>query len=305
MRYFIGLRVVGTPEIEIEETLFRSCKESKVVLGSCLSIEEKYEILISNYLELENQILQIATSNMVRGRIDYSVFFDLRLVLNMRVVNLLTSARLYVDQLYTDVRKCLPNHRDPKVDVKALLSEQYDNNPQYRFMEALRNYTQHQGLAVHWTSLPSRWTELGENGQLEYTLEFGTQREILSEDGNFKKQVLTEIPEQINLKLAVRSYIESMSNVHNSVRELISDSVLHARSVIDAAYDRYKCVYDGSLIGLSIYKNDGLKNVEGVALVREWDDIRVQLQARNARLVNLNKRYATGKLTERKNNYTG
>ncbi len=300
LKYYVNKPTAGTPEVEIDSALYQSCKESKTVLTNCLSIEEKYEILLSNYLEFENQILQIATENMVRGHVDYSAFFDLRLVLNMRVVNLLTSARLYTDQLYSAVKRCMPNCPDPKTDVKALLSEQYDGNLDYRFMEALRNFIQHRGLAVHWTSLPSRWTDLGENGLLEYTLEFGTQRTVLAEDGNFKIQVLDEIPKQINLKVAVRSYIESLSNIHIAVRQMISENVVQARAVFDDVYQRYQNVYDGSVTALIIYKRNGLEyeHIDVVQLVRAWDDIRVELQQRNRRLANLHKRYATGKSPE-------
>src|SRR5688500_1535051 len=64
--------------------------------------------------------------------------------------------------------------------------------------------------------------------------------------------------------------------------------------------EKYECIYDGSLVGLSVYRNDGLKNVGSIPLVREWDDIRIQLQMRNEILVNLHKRYATGKPTEQR-----
>lgn len=297
MKYSIGKRAASTPECEIDEVLFHACKQSKEILSRCLAIEEKYEILLSNYLELENQILQSTTSYMVRGQLDYSSFFDLRLTLNIRLVNLLTSVRLYIDQIQSDVKGCLPNHYGINEIVKVLFSQHYDNNLNYRFMEALRNYTQHNGLAVHWTALPSRWTELGEKGLLEYNLEFGTHKAILLQDNKFKKQVLVEIPDQIDLKIATRSYIESMSDIHKSVRELIFDSVAKARSTIDSAYQQYEQIWDESLVGLSIYKYDGVRIIENIPLVREWDDIRIQLQKRNSHLVNLHKRYASGKST--------
>jgi hypothetical protein len=110
-----------------------------------------------------------------------------------------------------------------------------------------------------------------------------------------------EIPDRIDLKITTRSYIESISAIHSSIREIISDSVADARSIIDNAYQRYEQIYDGNLVGLSIYRNDEARIVESIPLVRDWDDIRVQLQARNKSLMNLHKRYATGKPSTQSN----
>ncbi len=297
MKYLLGKMTAGNvPEIEISEDTYLAYKEARKVLTNCLAMEEKYEILISNYLELEKQILAYTASSMVRHQIYYSDLFDVRLGLNVRFVNLLTSARLYVDQLNQHVRECVPKSEDVASRVKSLFAAEYDDTREYRFMEELRNYVQHRGLPIHWISSGARWTDLTEVGFLEFYTELATLKPILAEDGVFKKMVLEELPEKVDLKAFTRCYVESLSKVHAAARELIKDSVEKSRQRVENAHSAYRQVYDGSLVGLSAYILIDEKLIEEVPLLLDGDDIRIQLQKRNHKLTNLKKRYVTGKI---------
>jgi len=255
MKYLLRKAVLGkVPEIEITAEEYTELEKAHNILSNALAIEEKYEILITNYLDFEKQILDTSTDYMVREHLDYSDFFAVRLGLNIRLVNLLTAARLYVDQLNQNVRECVPNIDDAKEIVKNFFSKEYDGNKNYRFMEALRNYVQHRGIPVHWTQQGFRWTSLEEDSFLEYAMELASQRSYLEEDREFKKEVLAEFDEKIDLKEATRSYIESISNVHESARGLIAESVNFARELIENANRRYSFVYSESLVGFSAFK---------------------------------------------------
>lgn len=296
MKYLLRKDVLDeVPEIEISKEKYSEYKTARKVLSNCLAIEEKYEILLSNYLEFEKQILDTTTSFMVREYLDYSDFFDVRLGLNIRVVNLLTAARLYVDQLNLNVRECVPEITDADQTVKELFSKEYDENFEYRFMEALRNYVQHRGIPIHWTSLNAKRILQDDAGFFEYSLELASQRSYLKE-GKFKKKVLEELDEKIDLKAAARRYIESISNVHDSVRQIIEQAVSSARALLEDAHQIYSKIYNGNTTSLiaCIYSED--QQVESVPLLLEWDDIRMKLQQRNRKMINLGRRYVTGKI---------
>jgi len=272
------------------------CTSPNGYLSNALEIEEKYEIVISNYLDFEQEIMNATIKYMIREHLDYSDFFQVRLGLNIKLVNLLTAVRLYVDQLNQNVTGCLDNNQNAKKDVKSLFSKEYDENKSYRFMEALRNYVQHRGIPVHWAQQSSRWTSLEDNGLLEYSIELSSQRSYLEEDKKMKKSVLDEMDERIDLKAATRSYIESISRVHDAARNMISASTEHSRQLIQDAHRRYAKKYNDSLVGLSACKLDGHKQIASIPLLLDWDDVRVSLQKRNRKLVNLSKRYATGQI---------
>jgi len=94
-------------EYQIDRVRFKVLEKSQSILHNALVIEEKYEIVISNYSELEREALRILTSNMLRDSPRYPEFFDIQLNLNIRLINLLTSVRLYRDQLESSVKNSL------------------------------------------------------------------------------------------------------------------------------------------------------------------------------------------------------
>lgn len=281
------------PEIEIDKDRFLNLKLSREVLGEALAIEEKYEILIYNYLDLEKESLRVSVTQMVRDNVGYVDLFDIRLALDIRLINLMTSVRLYTDQLSSHLSNCLPNDADIKRQAKQLFSDEYDKSFDYRFMEALRNYVQHSGTPVHRVTTGSGLTDLN-NGLLEYSLYFATQKKHLNEDGKFKNKVLEEMPKEVNLLLATRSYIESISTVHHQARELIRKNVTRARALIEASINDYKSMNKEHSAGLHAYAIQKKEIIEKVPIFLQWDDIRLHLENRNKKLSNLKKRYATG-----------
>ena len=84
-------------------TLYRAMNSTRhsdqSTLRNALSIEEKYEILLSNFIEFEQTALTQVLSNAVRDLDTYDKFFENRVALNARLVNFLSAARLYLDQL--------------------------------------------------------------------------------------------------------------------------------------------------------------------------------------------------------------
>jgi hypothetical protein len=292
-KYLLKIRALGRfPEMEIEQTRFEELKASRPVLNHALAIEEKYEIIISNFLELERDATNVSVSEMVRKHIEYKDFFDVRLALNIRLVNLLTAIRLYTDQLSSHICACIPSDTKLKAGVKALFSTEYDASFEYRFMEALRNYVQHSGIPVHRIATGAKWTDL-DDGLLEYSLYFGAQKKELEQDDSFKKQILDEMPDEVNLRSAARIYIEAISRIHKQAREKIEPIVESSRLSLDRANRDYMVIYEKEPIGLHAYAYQGKEIVDKVLILTKWDDIRRELVKRNSELVNLRKRYVT------------
>ena len=129
MKYLLSKAVLDkVPEIEITVEEYNEFQKARNILSNALAIEEKYEIVIANYLSFEKQILDTTADYMLREHLDYSGFFEIRLGLNICLVNLLTAAKLYVDQLNQNVRECIPNVADAEEIVKDFFSKEYDEN---------------------------------------------------------------------------------------------------------------------------------------------------------------------------------
>jgi len=128
---------------------------------------------------------------------------------------------------------------------------------------------------------------------MEFNLDLFSQRSYLKGDKKFKKKVLNELEEVIDLKAAVRSYIESISTVHDLSRSIIRKSVSLARKLIENAHQSYAAIYKGSMVGFSVCEVVDNGKITETPLLLNWDDIRLELQRRNRKLTNLSKRFVT------------
>ena len=58
-----------------------------------------YEIIVSNYIEFEKDLINLSFEKLVRGKDIYADGFVIRFTLNRRVTNLMSSIKLYQDSL--------------------------------------------------------------------------------------------------------------------------------------------------------------------------------------------------------------
>lgn len=300
MKYLVTILTTGNnPELVINESKFEQLKQAKECLSEILSFEEKYELLLSNYMELEKECLLISAQNMVYEDNEYMNFFDIKLLFNQRIVNLLTTSRLYIDQLSQHIKACNLN-----IDIKSFFSYEYDNNFEYRFMEALRNYVQHRGLAVHFTSIGSNWTSLDDDGEMQFKTRVYTKKDEVEKDSAFKKSVAKEMPDKVDIIYASRSYIESISKVHCNIRKILSDVAISSRQIVEEIIHEYEKTSNGKSIGLGIVclENNGKYDeiLDKFYITLEWDNIRIKLERKNQSLVNLRKRFVSSSIKQDK-----
>ena len=279
-------------ELEINEPEYLKLKSSRDCLSGAFALEEKYDLLISNFLELEKECIDITCENMLKNNGSYLDFFDIRARLNRRVVNLLTASRLYMDHLDQHIKLCLLEKDE---DVKTLFSLQYDGCFEYRFMEALRNYVQHRGLAIHSSSLGGSWTSKDKkNGELEYKTCIFTHKDEVSLDKSFKRGVANEMPEKVNILLASRKYISSISKTHGELRQLISDNITTSRNIVLERIESFKKQSGGNSIAIAALKiNQDDEVIERVNILLDWDDVRLHLVNKNKVLHSLGQSYVS------------
>lgn len=279
---------VGGPceEVDIDRERFELLKRARRALIEAFALEEKYEILVSNYLELEQQVVRQAAVAQVRTQGDCAEIFDFRIVFNVALVNLLTASRLYVEQFPRHVRECLAD--DSKLELaESWRSQAYDSAFEYRFMEALRNHVQHNGVPLHRWNVNANRTE---EGFVEFKVSLFSEKKYLVEDASFKKPVLAECSERVDLLSSARVYMHSLSEVHSKAREAINDVVAMSRSAVEKEQERYRSSSpdaEASLRGLEAQAVDGEHTVERVPLFLECDDVRKKLQTRNRLLRDL------------------
>lgn len=293
MKYNLTIKALGKqPEVDITAKEFDSYRVARKILTNALTFEEKYEIVLTNYTDFEREALLLTNEAMIRA-FDCPDFFDIRVRLNIKIVNLVTATRLYVDQIGSNVRNCLPGEKDVLQTVKAKFSAAYDSSLDYQFMEQLRNYVQHKAMPVHYTKHLSSWVPPKKHEYLEFGLAVLADRSRLAEDPKFKKSVLKQLPERIDVRQASRGYVERLSEVHLEIRSWISTEVDASAQLLKDADLQFQALHTGSNTRLYACKWDGQELIDSVPIQLRWDEERTRLERRNRELVNLSKRYST------------
>jgi hypothetical protein len=291
-RFVITQDIIGKRiEIDIDDVKFCELNEAKETLSAAFSLEEKYELLLMNFLELEKEVLSNSAEYCFFKQREYSDFFDIRLKINRRVVNFLTSCRLYVDHAKKHIRTCLPQSVTLKDEVNHLFNEEFDQHFEYRFCEKLRNHVQHQSLAVHTVTQGGMWIN---DQRVETTKVYSLKSELQYSD-SFNQKYLSEMPDKVELISVFKKYIEVLSNIHVKSRKLIKGSVQFSRSTIEEVITNYSNHNDGDVIGLSAShytsgKNGKQDTLKRVPLLLEWDDVRIKLENKNAQLLKFSHR---------------
>lgn len=287
MKHLLRQLILGRPpEIPISADDFAAIKDARRVLTEVFSIEESYDLVVSNYIELEQEVLTAAATEVCRDGQSYNDFFELRSTVNRRFVNLLSACRAYIDQTPQALVNCSTSSSLAREQFKSCLSENYNKSFSYRFFEALRNHVQHCGLAVHRVSINSRWTQPPSLRRLEISIEPYASRKYLEEDPKFKKKVLEETPEDVALLGHLRNYMQAIGVAHGTARSSTKDRVLAARECIEAHVRAYAAVNDGVTVGLAAIESQDDKPiyVETIPLLLDWDDVRIRLSKRNSTL---------------------
>lgn len=300
MKYFVKQFILGkTAILPIEASYFTQLQQSQRSMVAAKAIEEKYDLMISNYLEFEKEILLQITEQVVLNKDSYDDFYQIRTILNRRIVNLLTSTKLYYDQMQRQVRLCDFNNEEFSNTVLSYFSREYDDNFEYRFMDNLRNYVQHCGLAIHSFSLPSQWEGDGDSRLMRNSIKIYSTREELGQDPKFSKRpIFTECTDKINLIKSIRKYVEKLSLIHDEIRTLIEGNLSESLNCIEKIISEYKAVNNNDALGIYAYSVVS-GNLFGdvttkVPLLLDWDNVRLKLVKKNKKLTNNSKRYISG-----------
>lgn len=287
--YELKINALGTfPSMPISSDRFLELVLARKILSEALAIEEKYEILLQNYIDLEKVLLVATLEKSVSMRPSYSDFFEKRLLYNRMLVNLLTAARLYIDQIPNHVENCTNDIEITNLFKKSL-NNKYDSLKEYRFMEAVRNYVQHKGLAIDLIANRNYWTE--DSTKREACIDIYANAKLLNDDSKFKKSILKDFEENIPLKQCVRVYMTAISEINENARNILFEKVNRARALIQLTMVEYEKIYPESLVGLSAFKIISEKIVKEISIFLEYDDIRVALVEKNrdGALINLHK----------------
>lgn len=253
-----------------------------------IALEQRLDLLLENYASLERYILDLALRNAIfmgdtRGRLGEG-----RHNVNRHLNNLLSSAKLYIDQTAHALSEQFGRDSSQYQRYIESKSEEYDNSLAYRTLEALRGYVQHRGLPTHSISFSSRRDESNANRiRNRHIVTFGLLPESVREDGGFKSSVLQELEGvvdnkgRIELMPLIREYVSGIARVHKGVRMNVSAELDNADSFVVNLFERVHSVTGHRCVSARIWET----TIEGMnsfgAISSEWIHERISYVEKN------------------------
>lgn len=286
------------PGIELAKAEYSSIIDSMNRIYLACDFEEKLDILLENLQEYERDLLALALQYSLFPSLDDERVAIERQLVNRRITNLLSSARMYVDQMQHSLSRIYVGGSGP--DAAGLFAREYDAHLEYRIAEALRNFSQHRALPVHLMNWPSTWDEMGSDTE---RLRFSVMPEIsldeLEVEGGFKASVLDDLrrtsKKRFPLTPILRQYVESLARVHEEVRTAINGQVERDHELILRTIERARAKFGESpLLGLVASKGADADHVDGHHFVNEksWER-RAVLIKKNSSLGKLSRRFVS------------
>lgn len=306
MPFILGQMILGSSDkIDITLEEYESLKRASENILQAVSLEEKLDILLGNFVELETDLLAAATRDAVYVNLDYlAMRTEANFTVRRRLLNLLAAARAYIDHGVHDLKRIVDRQGQPSVDFskrfEKYTNDQYDTVFGYRLMEALRNHIQHRGIPIY-TSYDKRMVRVRGEHVLAYHVQAKLQVSEVLSDKKFKHDVLVELQakgDMVDVTPFVRAYVEALGVIQRKVRSDIDRIVSNSEMMIRDAIDRYvtKIGKDGkvALAAIEMNEDDTMKGVPTYLLETNIKYL-AMLSKKNSLLEGMTQRFAVGR----------
>jgi hypothetical protein len=294
---------VGRQFREISKDDFNEWRSTQKKLLAVFNIEVTFDLLIENYAEFERDLLSLGLRIALFG--ERGEPLETYREVNRRVANLLSSARLYLDQIPQELNTIHGKKSKQADSFKECTSRQYDSSLAYRVMEALRNHSQHFGFPVHAAAHSLAWENTNADSRLRAGLDLFVSVQNVKENRKFNKKVLDELAAvaekgHVNLTRLVREYVEKLCEVHKFLRSLISDDIASWDQTILRAQSLAHATFGEGLysIVVTVEEEDDEGNdiwVDSESINVDLIEFRKSLEAKNRDFTNLSALYVSGR----------
>ncbi len=261
MKHGITRMVLGCNQfIPISEDEFIETVAARDRFFRLLGIEEKFDLLAENLAELETDILDLTMRRMLFHEWSWASFRADVATVNRRLANLLSSCRLYVDQVKHDLGLIYGRDSAVRSQVSEAFSREYDTRLGYCLLEALRNHIQHCALPLGHLSYPSTRDFPGNSrSHIRHTCIPSLSLSQLRESGALNKKILGRLKEDaelLDIRPLVRDYVSGLGLVHTKMREWVKEDALAWKTRIVNVRDRFRAEYGEKDVGLAVVERD-------------------------------------------------
>lgn len=287
--------------LDISEQEFLSGVSAQRALLAMTGIEQKFDLLFSNYADYERELLDLSLREVLQQDRQWQSAQDEIAGVSRRLANLLSAARLYLDQVVGhDLLAVFGQSSSLPEQIRAKAAEQYDTRLGYRAMEGLRNVVQHRSMPVHRLTFPNDrvvagWvrTRVIPSTEVSSLRNVGLKPDVLAE--------LEALGKHVALTPLVRDYVEGLGTVHEAVRSLASDQVAAWDEVLASMQARGTARWGGGdkrAFLLLHYDTDPDLPVESVQVFTDISGYRRAFERRNRLLGHRVQRFVSSECSQ-------
>jgi len=275
MRYGLTQLFHGTPSfLELTHEHFCRVVAARQGVVELLQIEETFVYLIENYRDLEADALANTLRNANFPSRPWSEMISDIHLFNRRIINLLTTCRLYLDHTPHRITAAVPDDDTLRSAMKRCWSKRYEASFAYRLAEELRNYVQHRGLPLSGVRRGGRVVDPSfPQAGSEHTLEFNIDRDRLIEDPKFKARVadeLRDIDGRVDIRPMIREYVTLLADSHQELRSMVDAAFAAADNTVSDAINQYSQGDESREVALyAVEENEHQQVVQKVYLSRD------------------------------------
>jgi hypothetical protein len=250
--YYIRRLGSGDPPITITAAEYEAIADARAALRRVSALGNQLIMLLENYIEFERELYGLSLRYAVYNHAEWGEFQDAIYTINRRLLNLLASCRLYLDQGAHEISELFGSDSLAARAFDSARKHEFDNTVGYRMMEGLRNHLQHQDIAVHQLGFQNQRHEVDDGAVLVHGIEPSINTTALRQNSRLNAKVretLEALPDLVCITPWVREYVDGLSRVNAAVRSESDSSVNRWHSTLTSAMDRARAqLGDGAFL---------------------------------------------------------
>lgn len=293
---------LGGRAFDIERAAFDDARCDYVFNQATLAMEEKYALVLQNYVQFESTLHEITLKKLCFNTQDWSDFIDSIQVVNGSLLNLLSSTKAYLDQVPQHLNDIFGKGSEEATAFVKLTRDEFDARFEYRVISGLRNHLQHGDFPVKWLEFFSNWsTAEGVKVSCAHKIAVLLSVDDLTRNDMIRAATRTELEatgqSRLDIKPLVRAYISSIARLHNSVRSSIEQRAQPAEDRVRALIMRARNDAAGMVLGLSVVAISETERVlEKIPVFCENIDRRKHMSKRSSLVTNLEKHFVSSEV---------
>lgn len=241
------LRGYARKLVEIGEPEYLAVGCAKTGLAEIIGVESKLDYVMENYVELEEEILKSGLRALAFSSPSHIELQVLRELIGRRLHNFLSASRLYTDALRQWHAPAVLNPTDLS-DLRHMLDDGPHQPMEHRIIRSLRNFSQHQGLALSGMTIDQAWNvSRDENDILKKETAYHAvipkfDAVYLAERGRVPADVgaeLRTLGRSVGVMGFVRKHVEYLGSVNDTFRRLSSTQAKEWESVLRRTKQRF------------------------------------------------------------------